>query len=152
MRSTMSLNEVFSSTATTPVVMTSFTVCMCSSFGRGGVCKARVRHAGGTRQWPRSRRVRDLRTRPGPSAGRIAEGAVAAVAGEQVPMRAALDHSPVIEDDDLVDAVQAFEIMSDQQRRTTAGGGEQVRGERAPGVRIQVSRGLVQNQHVGGGE
>src|SRR4051812_45130858 len=138
MSSTMSLNEVFSSTATTPVVMTSLTVCMNFSSATGVVCKARLRHARTARQWPRSRRRRDLRTRPGPSAGRFVQNAVAAVTVEQLVVGAALDHSSVVEDDDLIDVFQAFQVMSDQQRGTAAGGGEQVRGERAPCVRIQV--------------
>jgi hypothetical protein len=53
-------------------------------------------------------------------------------------VRAAFGHAPAIQDHDLVRLVQAVQVMGDQQDRVPGRRGQQVCGQGAAVVRIQV--------------
>lgn len=62
-------------------------------------------------------------------------------------MGAALDDAAGLEDDDLVDPVQAVGLVGDQQRRAPGGDVEQVGGEGAARVWVEAGGWLVEEQH-----
>jgi len=59
---------------------------------------------------------------------------------------AALDDAAGLEDDDLVDPVQAVGLVGDQQRRAPGGDVEQVGGEGAARVRVEAGGWLVEDE------
>ena len=61
-------------------------------------------------------------------------------------VRAALGHPAMVEDDDLVEPVESFQLVGDEQEGAAAGGVEQIGDHRGAGFRVEVGGGLVDDQ------
>jgi hypothetical protein len=71
---------------------------------------------------------------------------VSATAGEQLSVGATLDDAALVEDEDLVDPVQAGEPVGDQQRGLSGGRVEQVVEQCALGGWIEIGGRLIQHE------
>ena len=74
------------------------------------------------------------------------QAGVAAAGAHEVGVGAAFDDASLVEDDDLVDLVQARQAVGDEEGRAALGEGEQVGGEGVGGRGVEVLGRLVEDE------
>jgi hypothetical protein len=79
----------------------------------------------------------------------LPEPLVDAAGPEKLGVGAALGHLPALKHHDLVHLVQAVQVVGDQQGGPADGRRQQIRGQGAAVLRVQVGGGLVQDEQGG---